>query len=469
MSGSRHGGWQFVGIASGVLAVFVVLVLLFPDPTLRAVGLTRGGGAPTIAPEVFPSAPDTPTPPANLEAPPLARQGVAPNGAVLQARLDALDISKIVTDKGERAEIGYEIVDVSTGSTLAKRNAGAMFIPASNTKTLTAVAVMQAFDGQERFRTTVTLTGDQLTLVGGGDPLLRSTPAPAGTYPAAASLVQLADKTAAELKARGVQRAKLGVDTTWFEGDGWAKTWPEMYRNQVTEIQALWVDLGKTNKVRSRTPAIDAAKAFATLLAERGVVIQGEPTSKKAAGDEIAAVESLTVQELVEYAMVHSDNSVTEMLGFQLAKKMGKPATFADSVAAVEEQLRGLKLWDDGAHLDDASGLSRSNRFTPTMLARVNLAVLKDARLSGILDGLPVAGATGTLRTRFTSEASKPAVGVAKAKTGTLSQVSSLGGITVTLDGAVVVYGIMANGMQSAWGAKVWEDEIVGVISGCGC
>ncbi len=80
-----------------------------------------------------------------------------------------------------------------------------------------------------------------------------------------------------------------------------------------------------------------------------------------------------------------------------------------------------------------------------------------------------MAGVTGTLHDRFGHEISAPARGVARAKTGTLSNVSSLGGTTKTADGAVVVYGIIANGQESAWGSKVWEDQIVGTLSGCGC
>ena len=42
-------------------------------------------------------------------------------------------------------------------------------------------------------------------------------------------------------------------------------------------------------------------------------------------------------------------------LGFQLALATGHPSTFAGSVAAIEEQLTALGLWDDGAVLFDGT------------------------------------------------------------------------------------------------------------------
>lgn len=470
MPKSRATEWAIVGLATASVAVGATAAVVFREPLLSAAGLERHGGEPTVAASVFEPPTEPPSPPDNLAPPAPLPSGPAPSAAALQERLAALDVSTIVTPEDTPAELSYEIIDVASGEVLASLNADKHLIPASNTKTLTSVAVMNGIDPQTRFKTTVVSPDEStIVLVGGGDPLLSVEPVEAGNYPSPASLRELAVATAEALKSQGLTTLALGYDMSYFQGPGWATTWPEGYRSQATEISALWADEGRVGGVRSRTPALAAAELFAAQLTELGIVIDGAPAAMTASGGEIASVESLPVQILVEQAMLRSNNSFTEVLGLQLAKATGHPTTFAGSTAAIEEQLRSMELWDEGAHLDDASGLSRSNRFSASMLARVNLHLLENPRLSGIIDGLPVAGVTGTLNDRFTHEIAAPARGIARAKTGTLSNVSSLGGTTLTADGAVVVYGIIANGQASAWGSKVWEDQIVGTLTGCGC
>ncbi|SDL79032.1 D-alanyl-D-alanine carboxypeptidase / D-alanyl-D-alanine-endopeptidase (penicillin-binding protein 4) [Tessaracoccus oleiagri] len=473
MPKSRGLDWAITGLIVALLLAGGIVAAALHRPILTAAGLENPGGEPTIAPTMFVEPTPEPEPvvePDLAPPPPLPPGGPAPDPAVLQQRLAALDTSRIVTADGSPAAIAYEILDAATGEVLAGSNAAQPLIPASNTKTLTAVAVMNAFDGDERFATRVVAPDPStIVLVGGGDPLLRVEPVSEGAYPAPASLRALAEATAAALREAGTTTVSLGYDASLFEGDGWAPTWPESYRDQVTPITALWADEGRVDGARSRTPALAAAQLFAGQLAELGVTVTGEPAAVAGSGRELARVESEPVHVLVEQAMLRSNNSFTELLGFQLAARTGHPTTFAGSTAAIAEQLTELGLWEDTAHLDDASGLSRSNVFSAGLLARANLHLLTTPRLTAILDGLPVAGVTGTLADRFSDPVSSAARGVARAKTGTLSFVSSLAGTTVTSDGALVVYAVLANGQVSGWDAKVWEDQVVGVLTGCGC
>ena len=131
--------------------------------------------------------------------------------------------------------------------------------------------------------------------------------------------------------------------------------------------------------------------------------------------------------------------------------------------------MKPLDLWDKGTVLHDSSGLSRLNRVTTHMLARAVALVEDDQRLSVILDGLPTAGVTGTLADRFDDETARPARGVARAKTGTLSLVSTLVGTTATADGRLLSFAFMINGTPDGWAAKVWTDQATGVVASCGC
>jgi D-alanyl-D-alanine carboxypeptidase/D-alanyl-D-alanine-endopeptidase (penicillin-binding protein 4) len=64
--------------------------------------------------------------------------------------------------------------------------------------------------------------------------------------------------------------------------------------------------------------------------------------------------------------------------------------------------------------------------------------------LSSLVDGLPVAGFSGTLALRFTTGAPRAVAGVVHAKTGTLTGVSALAG-TTTVAGRPTVFVVMAD------------------------
>lgn len=467
-------------------ALLVVLMLagfagaVFYRPITHALGAEITGAPTSIDPALF-------DPPASPEALPAHGSGLIPGAEVpaagsvpdpevLQTRIGEIDRSAAVgvdPEEGEADEVAFavSVIDVETGERLAGLNADALLMPASNTKTLTVVALLNAVDDDVRFATRVLLTSSgELVLVGGGDPLLTSTRAEPGAYPAPASLEELAEQTAEVLADAGRGSVAINYDASLFTDPGWNETWPEGYRSQVTQISALWADTGRIGNARSRTPAEDAAVMFAEFLGAHGISVVGEPVGvSDAEGEELARVESLPVHVLAEQAMLTSDNSWTEVLGHQLALATGREASFDGAVAAIEEQLRELGMWADGAVLFDASGLSRSNLVTAGMLADVNRHIVTEPRLQVILDGMPVAGVTGTLQQRFNDEISSPARGVAKGKTGALTGVASLAGTTVTDDGRVVSYAAIVNGSTQPWEARVWIDRVVGTITGCGC
>ena len=468
--------WIITGVLAVVLLVGGFALAVFQREVAAAAGWTREGAPTTVAPTLFdqPSATPSAVEAAGtglIGAAAVPSEGPVPVRATLESKLSGLDTSKLVGVDGAAVSLAYEVLDVATGEVLASKSATTPLIPASNTKTLTTLAVMNAFDGEERFATTVVQPEPgRIVIVGSGDPTLLSVPAKAGTYPRPATTQDLAARTAEALKQAGQTSITLGFDATWFEEPGWNATWPANYRDQVTQLSALWVDEGKLPAGgRSRTPALDAAKTFAAQLTANGITVTGEPTPATGSGDEVARVESLPLHVLVETAMNRSNNSYTEILGLQLARHVGQPTTFAGSVAAIRAELTELGVWDEGTVLHDASGLSRSNLVTANMLAKAMLLLDSQPHLSVILDGLPTAGVTGTLADRFTDDISSPARGVARAKTGTLSLVSTLAGTTITDDGRLVSFAFIINGPPDGWASKVWADQATGVVASCGC
>jgi D-alanyl-D-alanine carboxypeptidase/D-alanyl-D-alanine-endopeptidase (penicillin-binding protein 4) len=71
--------------------------------------------------------------------------------------------------------------------------------------------------------------------------------------------------------------------------------------------------------------------------------------------------------------------------------------------------------------------LSRQNKVTARALAQLLYKIHSDPVLSRLIESLPVGGESGTLRNRYI-ETAPDAVGLVKAKTGTLTGTVSLAG-----------------------------------------
>ena len=85
--------------------------------------------------------------------------------------------------------------------------------------------------------------------------------------------------------------------------------------------------------------------------------------------------------------------------------------------------------------------------------------------LRPILTGLPVAGFTGTLTTRYESGAA----GLVRAKTGTLTGVNALAGTVVDEDGHLLAFAFLATGTPNTPEARSALDEAATALAACGC
>jgi len=186
----------------------------------------------------------------------------------------------------------------------------------------------------------------------------------------------------------------------------------------------------------------------------------------------LAAVQSPPLLRLVEIMLSESDNVIAECLARQVAVARNEPASFDGAAHAMQAVLGdlGLTATEDG--LVDGSGLSRTDRLTPSLLADVlALATHGDRpKLRPIFAGLPVAGYSGTLRDRYRSPtAGNTAAGMVRAKTGTLTGVSSLAGTVVDSDGRLLVFAAMADKVTSTGAARTALDRLATTLAGCGC
>lgn len=89
----------------------------------------------------------------------------------------------------------------------------------------------------------------------------------------------------------------------------------------------------------------------------------------------------------------------------------------------------------------DGSGVSYYNLVSPETIVSLLLTIARDSTLfQRFYDSLPIAGIDGTLRSRMKGT---PALGNLRAKTGTLSGISSLSGYVHSGDGELLAFSIM--------------------------
>nr|WP_308296588.1 D-alanyl-D-alanine carboxypeptidase/D-alanyl-D-alanine-endopeptidase [Streptomyces sp. ISL-44] len=362
------------------------------------------------------------------------------------------------------------VVDTATGQVLYESGARDAMTPASTIKIATAAAALAALGPEHRIRTAVVpgAAPGQILLVGGGDPSLTAKKkSPAGS---GGSLVALAADTARALKAAGTDSVSVGYDDSLYTGP---VRHPIGDNPNIAPVTALTADEGRPDDStsgpvqRTGEPSGEAARAFAALLAERGIKVTGEPARAKAPAEAqpLAATLSTPLAGLVERMLTNSDNDIAEALARQTALASGLPASFEGGEKAVTAKLAALGVDVSGSRFADGSGLNRADKVSSGLLTGL-LAKAADPQrpeLRPVLTGLPVAGFTGTLRGR--NAGSSPAAGLLRAKTGTLTGVNSLAGTVVDRSGRLLAFAFLTANSADGPAAEKSLDKLAAAVA----
>ncbi|MFJ9387498.1 D-alanyl-D-alanine carboxypeptidase/D-alanyl-D-alanine-endopeptidase [Nocardioides sp. NPDC101246] len=441
--------------ARGKLVIVLPLVLALLVATAAAayalgwVRYARGNVAPT-------------PPPAQLSIAAVSPAAVAGEQTRAPGKPDQAAVEQVMRQMVRDKRLGKHLkaaIAPLEGAPLVTHGTGAA-TPASVTKVLTSVAVLEAYGPERRFETSTTLEGSTVTLVGGGDASLSSN-----------DLDTLAAETARELGT--TKTVRLAYDDSLFGGPTISPAWRATYLGgEVGGITALSVDHGGSQATGySRDPSRQAAEQFRKALAKHGIKVVGKPTKGTKAGAQLAVHQGDTLREIVEYTLQHSDNQLAEILARHVGVAEGAP-TFDGSTAAITATLKDLGIDTTGLVLRDGSGLSRQNLIPPTLLVSTLQTAARPNRpeLAPALTGLPVAGWVGSLSRRFNFDA-EPGRGRVRAKTGTLTGVSGLSGIAVDARGTPFVVVLMADGFKPEQTLDVRDalDDAMTAVATCRC
>jgi D-alanyl-D-alanine carboxypeptidase/D-alanyl-D-alanine-endopeptidase (penicillin-binding protein 4) len=174
---------------------------------------------------------------------------------------------------------------------------------------------------------------------------------------------------------------------------------------------------------------------------------------------------------LVQELLADSDNDLAESLAHLVGGKVLGDPSFAGGAEATTSILKSAGVDTAGMNLADGSGLSRRNAISADTLAGLlsEVAVGTEVSWWPISSGLASAGETGTLTNRFKTKATKAGAGVVRAKTGTLTGVSSLAGLVRDDDGRLLVFALISNKVSSLYSARETMDKIASQLAECGC
>jgi serine-type D-Ala-D-Ala carboxypeptidase/endopeptidase (penicillin-binding protein 4) len=438
-------------VAPGVLT----LAQPAPPPSHPA---TRSGPTPTTAQPVLPQ---------------LSREAPAPSSDAL-----ARTLSPLLADPRLGPGVSAAVVDATTGELLLGRDIERSHVPASTTKLLTAAAVLTTVGGDTRLPTRVVQgsSPDEIVLVGGGDVLLGTGESQPARTAGHAGLETLAQQVATALAAQGRHEVLVRFDDSLFEGPAVSPAWEpsDLTHGYTGRVSALGLERDRP-RTGPKDPSLAAAEAFAVALHQHGITVTGQLARSRATLDAkvLGEVQSASVASVLELALTESDNVLAEVMARLTARAMQRPTTFEDSALAVLDAVQQLGIEIGATKIVDGSGLGRGSSVPARVLADVLVLAAGDRepRLRPLLVGLPVAGFTGTLSERYTAVGGRSAAGLVRAKTGTLTGVTALAGLTVDHDGRLLVMVLMADHVppSGTLRARAAFDQVAVALTACGC
>ena len=235
------------------------------------------------------------------------------------------------------------------------------------------------------------------------------------------------------------------------------------HRNTNTIEVTTLVPLGDNDieEITVENPTLFFAHVLRETLQNAGVAVAGDavdvdfisikPNYSAPMIRRVAVHRSRTLSDIVRMVNKPSQNLYADMLIKTLAAEFPrqsedeKPGSTELGLEVAMQTLVKAGIDTSGIQLADGSGLSRHNLVTPGMtvsLLRYMWNYPDDRVRAAFYNSLPVAGVEGTLRNRMRSG---PARENLRAKTGSLSNASSLSGYIQAADGTPLAFAAMCN------------------------
>jgi D-alanyl-D-alanine carboxypeptidase len=327
------------------------------------------------------------------------------------------------------------LIDGTTGEVIYEKNSFSQRKPASVMKIFSGAVAIKYLDMQSRFTTNIFFGVEEKTLViqGSYDPWI-SLNHTVGRKMNRASLPYLAFNTLTAAKKRN--KGSLKGMTVLYSG---------LYSQDVFNLKTFWAK-------RGFKPVMKAASSDETLLN---------------ASELIVADQSPEISQILNYTLLWSENNLAERLARLSARAAGNSFNERGVAQVFESLLVEYGIDPSKLVTKDASGLSKENRLTASMLGQLLYHLRKDPKYALLYESLPVGGVSGTLRSRFLTTAPS-AVGLVRAKTGTLNGTVTLAGYVESTDREYVFVTLaddISRGSAASAKARAAIDRLLGRIA----
>lgn len=342
----------------------------------------------------------------------------------------------------DRSQVGLMVYDLTADSAIYCHNERQLMRPASTMKVVTAIAAIDRLGGSFQFKTTLSYTGaiedgvlnGDVYLVGGFDPRFNSD-----------DMSSFVDG----IRRMGIDtiRGRIVADKSMKDADMLGEGWCWDDDNPV--LSPLLI---------SRRDVF--VKRFVDRLRDEGVVVEADTVAGRQPGGAYeVGTRTHTIDQVLMPMMKESDNLCAEALFYQLGASTGAhPATARDARTVVRRLIEKVGLRPSDYRIADGSGLSLYNYVTAELEVMLLRYAYQNTNIyMHLLPSLPVAGEDGTLRRRmrgtFTS-------GNVKAKTGSVTAISSLAGYCTAANGHVLCFAIINQGIRRGAEGRAFQDRV---------
>ena len=271
---------------------------------------------------------------------------------------------------------------------------------------------------------------------------------------------------------------KRGVFVIWGENDPWI-TSNARYRDANKRaympklIKAAFASDKKLKKITLIYKGVNNSDIYyAKKALKRRASVAYKPLSKNIeveslVTEKLSEVESPPLSKMIRFALLYSDNVLSQRLAMLATGKNGYPLNKDGLNDMAHEKLTTLGIDTKGMKLVDGSGLSGANRVSAVTVSQLLLKIRSESQLKVVYDSLPVGGESGTLIGRYHTTAPQ-AVGIVKAKTGSTRHTVSLAGYTSAGE-KEYVFVVIADGVgrtkRSQNAARSAIDRMLGTIT----
>ena len=385
---------------------------------------------------------------------------------------------------------GISIRDNTDGTILFESNAQNSMLPASLTKLYTAASTAITLDPDARFVTKVKYLNNNVYLVGGADPQLGTE-----SNPTQADLADLAKETAQKLKEFNVFEVNVFIDDAILGPLQRPADWEDTYfqSSEIHLISALNIDDPSAPAKAPVDPSITTGQKFAFYLIKNNIKVNGLISRKNAPKDafELSTQYSKSVSQLIEDTLMISNNQDAEILArvTSLVSENDPSTKAATELVLKDVELLGISSVDNA--ITDASGLSRSNKISPSDLSEIIYKSIKNPVITkvnkgetskfmitpilpitpdpwSVFTGLPTGHGLGTMKKRF-DENNSAGRGVVRAKTGSLNRVITLAGTITTKDNVFLSFAILVNRVEEPKNVREAIDNLLNELAECNC